>query len=57
MIKWLCAMMFVTTAFMAAAQAQSSYSTPCARDVNKNLSGAPDRVAMAMCNICEDRRA
>jgi len=44
-------MMFATAAFMAAAHAQSSYTYPCANDVNKHLNGAPDRVATAVCNI------
>jgi hypothetical protein len=42
-------MMFATTAFMAAAQAQSSYPYPCANDVNKKWGGAPGIVAKAMC--------
>jgi hypothetical protein len=49
-------MIFATTAFMAAAQAQSSYDTPCARAVYKLHANDlnPKWIAMAMCNRCED---
>ena len=48
--------MFATTAFMAAAQAQSSYDTPCARAVYKLHANDlnPKWIAMAMCNRSED---
>jgi hypothetical protein len=47
-------MMFATTAFMTAAQAQSSYPYPCANDVNKWWGGSPGVVAKAMCAFCGD---
>jgi hypothetical protein len=52
MIKWLCAMMFATTAFMAAAQAQSSYTYPCADYVRKHV--IPELFARGVCNNCGD---
>jgi hypothetical protein len=58
MIKWLYAMMFATTAFMAAAQAQSSYTYPCARSVEKRVTPEHSTrslfVARWICNMCGD---
>jgi hypothetical protein len=44
-------MMFAITAFMAAAQAQSSYPYPCVVGVNKAWGDSPD-LAKHLCEGC-----